>query len=139
MEYRKKKTALMIENLGIVFMLAFTLFPTNWLFRGIVVILLFLLIKDQIVNRNYHIKTDEKGFYEIKGKKEIFMPYDEIEFITISRKYKKHIAIGNATKMFLIRNSMENRKQLVEYILLKSKKNKGIYIDEHVNMVLDKY
>jgi hypothetical protein len=139
LEYRKKKSALMIENLGITFMLAFTLFPTYWLFRGIVLFLLILLVKDQIVNRNYHIKTDEKGFYEIKGKKEIFMAYDEIEFITISRKYKKHIAIGNASKIFLIRNSMENRKKLVQYILSKSKKNKGIYIDEHVNMVLDKY
>ncbi len=128
-----------MENLGIAFMLAFALYPSNWLFRGIVIFLIFLLVKDQIVNRNYHIKTDEKGFYEIKGKKEIFMPYDEIEFITISRKYKKYIAVGNAKKLFLIRNSMDNRKQLVQYILLKSKKNKGIYIDENVKLVLDKY
>ena len=128
-----------MENLGIAFMLAFALYPSNWLFRGIVIFLIFLLVKDQIVNRNYHIKTDEKGFYEIKGKKEIFMAYDEIEFITISRKYKKYIAVGNAKKLFLIRNSMDNRKQLVQYILLKSKKNKGIYIDENVKLVLDKY
>lgn len=120
-------------------MLAFALYPSNWLFRGIVLFLILLLVKDQIVNRNYHIKTDEKGFYEIKGNKETFMAYDDIEFVTISRKYKKYVAVGNTEKIFLIRNSMENRKQLVQYILSKSKKNKGIYIDENVKLVLDKY
>ncbi|MBN2260950.1 MAG: hypothetical protein JW702_10415 [Clostridiales bacterium] len=139
MEFRKKKSALLIENLGIVFMISFTFLPSNWLFRGILIVVMLLLLKDQIVNRNYLLKTSENGFYEMKGNKENYFPYKKIEAITVSRKYKKYIAVGYDTNYVFIRNSIENREKLVNYIISKSKGNKDIYIDERVKTILKKY
>ncbi len=139
MEYRKKKSALMIENLVLVFLLVFFIILNDWVWRIFLAFILYLLVKDQIVNRNYHIKTYDKGFAELKGKKEKYIAYDKIEFISVNRKYKKYIAIGEPHNIFLIRNDLENREELIKHIISKSKHNKNIHLDERVALVLKRF
>jgi hypothetical protein len=139
MEYRKKKMYMMMENLMIVFLTAFTLLLNDWLIRLFLVFFLYLLIKDQIVNRNYHITSSKDGLHEYKGKKERFYAYDQIEFITVNRKYKKYIAIGNTDSFILIRNNIEGRQKLVNHIIKMTESNKDVYVDDRVNDVLRKY
>lgn len=139
MEYRKKRSALMIENLVLVFLVVFFIILNDWVWRVFLAFILYLLIKDQIVNRGYHIKVYDKGFAELKGKKEKYIAYEDIEFISVNRKYKKYIAIGEPNKIFLIRNDIENREQLINHIISKSKTNKSIHVDERVALVLKRF
>ncbi len=139
MKYTKKRSAIILENIGIMFMISFAVYPSYWLFRGIVLILGILLIKDQIVNRNYQIILDEEGFKEIKGGKVKALAYEEITFITISRKFKKYIMVGNMQELYTLRNSIENRKDLVNRLVKRTKNNPEIYVDRHVPMILEKY
>ncbi|OPL08366.1 MAG: hypothetical protein AVO33_10430 [delta proteobacterium ML8_F1] len=139
MKYTKKRSAVILENLGIVFLVSFAVYPSYWLFRGIVLILGILLIKDQIVNRNYHLILDEEGIKEIKGNSLRSIPYEGITFITISRKFKKYIMVGNMQEMLTIRNTVEGRKDLIEKLIKKTRHNPDIYVDRHVPVILDKY
>ena len=59
--------------------------------------------------------------------------------MTVSRKFKKYIAIGNTDEFIIIRNNVENRAQLVNHVIEKSKGNKNFYIDDKVKLVLDRY
>jgi len=139
LKYTKKRSAVILENLGIVFLVSFAVYPSYWLFRGIVLILGILLIKDQIVNRNYHLILDEEGIKEIKGNSLRSIPYEGITFITISRKFKKYIMVGNMQEMLTIRNTVEGRKDLIEKLIKKTRHNPDIYVDRHVPVILDKY
>jgi len=139
LKYTKKRSATILENIGIMFMISFAVYPSYWLFRGIVLILGILLIKDQIVNRNYQIILDEEGLKEIKGGKVKALAYEEITFITISRKFKKYIMVGNMQELYTLRNSIENRKDLVNRLVKRTRNNPEIYVDRHVPMILEKY
>lgn len=139
MEYRKKNNAQLVEYLGIIGLIVFTILSTDLFFRILLAFVAFLLVKDQIANRNYCLKIDNKGVYEIKGKKVLFIPFEEIELVTVSRKFKKYIAVGNMKELILIRNSIEDRKSLVKRILKEVKSNKNIYINELVEVALDKF
>jgi len=139
MEYRKKNNAQLVEYLGIIGLIVFTILSTDLFFRILLAFVAFLLVKDQIDNRNYCLKIDEKGVYEIKGKKVLFIPFEDIELVTVSRKFKKYIAVGNMKDLILIRNSIEDRKSLVKKILKEVKNNKDIYINELVEVALDKF
>lgn len=139
MEYKKKKSTVMYEQLLIGFLFMFVVIFSDWLFRLFVGFIIYLLIKDQILNKNYSIRTDKDGFYEYRRKKEKFLAYKDIEFVTISRKHKKFIAVGNQEIIYLFKNNIENRPQLVNHIISKTKNNKGIYVDEFVPLILKRH
>lgn len=139
MEYKKKRSALMIENLTLVMLVVFTILVQNWLFKGIVAFFLILLVKDQFVHRNYCIRTSQEGICEVKGTQEKCLKFSQIEYITVNRKFKKYIAIGQGGTLFNIRNNLENRTRLVNYIIEMTKTNRDIYVDDRVPVVLRRY
>jgi hypothetical protein len=83
--------------------------------------------------------TSADKFCETKSRNEKCFSYKGIEFVTVSRKFKKYVAVGNSEEFIVIRNNVENRAQLINHIIEKAKGNKGFYLDDKVKIVLERY
>jgi hypothetical protein len=138
MRYSIKFKNKIYEVLLLLIIVVAIAYSHNFLLLTVLVFLGFALLKDIIFNWNLQYVTDDEVlFIESRNKIKKIIKYKNIEFITISRRNKKYIAIGNEDVVFLLKDDIENRRVLVQKVL--SKAPKKAYIHENVTRIIDLY
>ncbi len=122
-------------SLLIVFMLiSLALFVSKWGFKALFFLAAVLMTKDaiRIVSAKYYVTSSGLHLKDRFGDKEV-VRWRELEYITITKKNKKWIALVMPQSIHYLKQNIEDREALLHTIVEKIKGSKTLAIHDEIN------
>lgn len=137
--YRYKKNSIYLEvGFGILFFLVSLAF-SDVIFAGIGAFVAFILARDSVKLKGtvFEIKKDRIEVY-INGVLKTSMKWNQLEYVTKTRKNAKWVVIGHMKQQIVLKPSIENFDEMVLSVLEHVKANKEIYIHDKLMALKNK-
>ncbi len=124
-----------VLSLVYVFMLvSLALFVNKWGIKALFIIATVLLAKDAIIMWSAKYSVDNNGLrLKDKFRDRQLVSWRELEYITITRKNKKWVALVTPQNIHYLKQNIENREELMHNIIEKIRGSKTIAIHDDIN------
>ncbi len=124
-----------ILSLVYVFMLvSLALFVEKWGIKALFIIATVMLTKDAIITWSAEYSVDNNGLrLKDKFRDRQLVSWRELEYITITRKNKKWVALVTPDDIKYLKQNIENREELMHNIVEKIRGSKTIAIHDDIN------
>ncbi len=124
----------LISLLFVFLLIALTLFVDKWGIKALFFLATVLMTKDAISMLSGKYSVDQSGLrLKDKFRDREVVNWRQLEYITITRKNKKWIALVMPEKIHYLKQNIENREELLHNIIEKVKGSKTLAIHDDIN------
>lgn len=126
----------LISVITVILLLGLFLFVNHVVFKMIFILFAILMTKDVISVFTFSYHVTDQGLYrqDVFGKGQVCNWHD-LEYITITNKNKKWVALVTGDRISYIKNHILNRELLLKEMIGYAKKNKDLAIHDKINEV----
>ncbi len=131
MKYKLNNNSTYIQIAFAALLILVPLILRNILYISISIFIGILMLRDAFKNLRVEYQIDQNGiklYANEKIKKEI--EWKDVEFLTISKKNKKWIVIGNKKVTIIMKPSIINFEELIDSTTKYVSKRKKVYVHE---------
>lgn len=125
-----------ISVLSVVILIALFFIVKHIVFKTLFMLFALLMVKDAISVMTFSYHVTDQGLYrqDVFGKRQVCNWHD-LEYITITKKNKKWIALVSNDRIKYIKDHILNRDMLLKEMIGYAKKNKELAIHDTINEV----